>query len=151
MKAKLVMGFALLATATAFAATREVHREFTVGERPCLVLQADPAHLIVESGDSGRIIIDIKLPPGDIYTVSATHASNKVTIKLEPKGTLGLLIHNLRLDEVDIRITAPQDCDIVLLTRSGVIEIGGAGEIRSRSGSKVGQILKWVFRIGNYY
>ena len=138
----------LLGVTTGFASTDVVHREFTVGSRPCLVLEADPAHLVVESGDTGRIVVDVKLPKNDIYTVSIVHDPDKVTVRLIPKGTLGLLMHNLKLYEVDVRVRVPSDCDVVLITRKGELEVSGVGEIRSRSSSPLGQIIKWVFRIG---
>ncbi|MBN2380904.1 hypothetical protein JXM67_13990 [candidate division WOR-3 bacterium] len=151
MKAKLATGVTLLLiSSVVFGATEVIHKEFTIGDRPCLVLDADPDHLIVESGDSGRIEIDIKVSPKGSYSVSTAHEPNKVTVELEPKGTWGLLLHNLRLQEIDVRVKVPEECDVVLLTRSGAVEVSGVGgEIRSRSRSTVGQVLRWVFRIGD--
>jgi|GEM_PF-6549728 len=150
MKSRLLVGVVLLLlTSTAFAATGIVHREFSVGERPVLILDADPAHLIVETGEAGRIILDVKLPSEDIYSVSIVHESEKVICKLVPEGTMGSFMHSLNIYEVDVRVRVPENCDVVLITKKGELEVSGVGgEIRSRSGSPLGQVLKWVFRIG---
>ena len=150
MKLKLAMLFFVLGgTSTIYAATQAIHREFTVGEESRLIIEVDPARLIVEAGDSNSIVVDAEVPDVDLYTISCEQEDDKVTVKLEAKGTLGLLARQLRLHDVDLRVQVPADCNVVLLTRSGQTEIRGVGgEIRSRSGSKVGRVIRWVLRIG---
>ncbi|MBD3365609.1 hypothetical protein GF359_10390 [candidate division WOR-3 bacterium] len=150
MRSRLMAGAVLSCIASAaFGASGIVHREFSVGSRPVLILDADPAHLIVETGEEDRIVLDVKLPEEDIYNVSIVHETEKVIVKLVPEGAMGSLMHSLNLYEVDVRVRVPENCDVVLITKKGELEVSGVGgEIRSRSGSPLGQVLKWVFRIG---
>jgi hypothetical protein len=149
MKLKLAMLLVLGGTSIISAATQAIHREFTVGEESRLIIEVDPARLIVELGDSNRIVVEAELPDVDLYTISCEQEVDKVTVKLDAKGALGLLVQQLRLHDVDLHIQVPADCNVVLVTRSGQTEIRGmGGEIRSRSGSKVGQVIRWVLRIG---
>jgi hypothetical protein len=150
MKLKLAMLFLVLGgTSTIYAATQVIHREFTVGTESRLIIEVDPARLIVEVGDTNSIVVDAEVPDVDLYTILFEQEDDKVTVKLDAKGTLGLLAQQLRLHDIDLRVQVPADCNVVLATRSGQTEIRGVGgEIRSRSGSKVGQVIRWVLRIG---
>jgi len=140
----------LVFTAGSVYAARRVSREFEVGEHPRLVLEVDPTRLVVEPGEMGRIVLEVELPETESYTVACEQEDGKVTVRLETKGTLGLLARRLRLYEMNIRVEVPEDCDVVLMGKSGRVEIRGVGgEIRCRSGSRAERILRWVFRIGS--
>jgi hypothetical protein len=150
MKLKLTMVLFLLGVIGQVYAERQViEREFTVGAESRLVIEVDPARLVVELGDSNRIVVDAEVPDVDLYAILYEQEDDQVTVKLDAKGTLGLLAQQLRLHDIDLRVQVPADCCVLLLSRSGQTEIRGVGgEIRSRSGSKVGRIIKWVLRIG---
>lgn len=152
MRGKLLrIPLVLFAVVTVLAAgeAEVVEEGFSVGPQPGLIIDADPARLTVEVGDSNRIELKVELPGEHIYSLSTEQEGDKVTVKLESEGTLGLIMRQLRLYEVDIHARVPANCDVVLLTRSGRIEVRGVGgEIRSHSGSKVGQVIRWILRMG---
>jgi hypothetical protein len=150
MKLKLTMVLLMFGVMRqAYAESQMIHREFTVGAESRLVIEVDPARLVVELGGSNRIVVDAEVPDVDLYAILYEQEDDKVTVKLDTKGTLGLLAQQLRLHDIDLRVQVPADCYVLLLSRSGQTEIRGVGgEIRSRSGSRVGRIIKWVLRIG---
>ena len=152
MRGKLLHALLPLFSAVAVLAageTQVIEEEFSVGPEPGLIIDADPARLTVEVGDSNRIELKVELPGEHIYSLSTEQEGDKVTVRVESEGTLGLIMRQLRLYEADISARVPANCDVVLLTRSGRIEVRGVGgEIRSHSGSKVEQVIRWILRMG---
>jgi len=153
MRGKPLHTLLLLFSAVAVLAageTQVIEEKFSVGPEPRLIIDADPARLTVEVGDSNLIELKVKLPGEHIYSLSTEQEGDKVTVRVESEGTLGLIMRQLRLYEADISARVPANCDVVLLTRSGRIEVRGVGrEIRSHSGSKVGQVIRWILRMGS--
>ncbi|MCK4334536.1 hypothetical protein KAX06_07120 [candidate division WOR-3 bacterium] len=153
MRGKLLHALLPLFSAVAVLAageTQVIEEGFSVGPEPRLIIDADPARLTVEVGDSNRIELKVELPGEHIYSLSTEQEGDKVTVRVESEGTLGLIMRQLRLYEADISARVPANCDVVLLTRSGRIEVRGVGgEIRSHSGSKVKQVIRWILRMGS--
>ncbi len=149
MKPKLFRSFiGVLAMAGMLSAGEVIERKFSVGAEPRLIIDVDPSRLTVEVGDNNVIALSIQLPEGNVCNVHIEQAGDKITLTLNPEGTLGLFMQKLRIYEVDIHAQVPADCDVVLITQSGRVEVRGVGgEIRSHSGSKVGQVIRWIFRI----
>lgn len=131
---------ALFLTAIQLGAEDRMSKDFTVGENPQLILEADVAHLEVVKGERGKIKASIKVPDRDEFRISSTQNGDRVRIRLEHKGILSWLKtpwYAIGGDEVVIRVEVPYACDLDLSTdvgRINVTEVSGTIDVSTSSG-----------------
>jgi hypothetical protein len=152
LKRTLVFGFLLtIFLAGSLGAAQQVVRAFKVGGQPRLIIDVEPAHLVVEPGEDSLIILDARLPRADLYELEFDQQGDEIEVKLASESALGYMMRQMRLytgDEVNIRVRVPENCHVSFQTRSGRIEINGVDEeVRFHSGSSVTRAIGWMFRL----
>lgn len=127
-----------------------IHKEFQVGNAPCVTLEAGAARVRVEIGDDSRVEADVQMPGSGLYVLETSQEGNHVKLVLKPKGTLGWLLQPVTAitdEEACITVRVPASCDIILDTWSGRMEVRGVeGEIRARTGSEVMRLVRTFFK-----
>jgi len=118
--------FTLLVCTDFLKAEDVMSKEFEVGENPKLTIDVDAAHIVVIKGVSGKIKASVEVPDKENFRVSSTQTADRVRIKLEHKGLVGILtipLHVLTSDEVVLNIEVPEKCDIEVSADGGYVDI----------------------------
>lgn len=124
--------------------------EFRVSAPPRLLIYADPCRLCVRVGGDSLLTLDVEVPDEDICSVQTQKEGSRITLRVQPEGTRGNLMQRLRLYEADIRVSLPRGSEVVLVTRSGRIEVRGVeDEVRFHSGPGISKVIRWIMRMGS--